>query len=137
MLVYPSAMPMESPRTQILSLVRREARPCPRSNRQIWLIVSALVVVTCAAAIAIPARRDGLASAVAVLIGVGLMVTDLRGRRRERATLEARRAAASRDGIPADVIGLVAAGKKIRAIMRYHELTGVGLKEAKVTIDSL
>jgi hypothetical protein len=30
----------------------------------------------------------------------------------------------SRDGIPADVIGLVAAGKKIHAIEHYRELTG-------------
>jgi ribosomal protein L7/L12 len=43
----------------------------------------------------------------------------------------------SRDGIPADVIGLVAAGKKIHAIGHYRELTGAGPHEAKVIIDSL
>jgi hypothetical protein len=95
------------------------------------------VIAACAEAIVIPARRDGLACAVTGVIGIGLLVTGHRRQRRERAALAARRATASRDGIPADVIGLVVAGKKIRAIARYRELTGVGLKEAKVIIDSL
>ena len=56
--------------------------------------------------------------------------------RRERAALAAR-ATESRDGIPAEVVGLVAAGQKIRAIKRYRELTGVELKEAKIIVDSL
>ena len=43
----------------------------------------------------------------------------------------------SRDDIPADVIGLVAAGKKIHAIKRYRELTGTDLREAKAVIDGL
>jgi len=43
----------------------------------------------------------------------------------------------SRDDIPADVIGLVAAGKKFHAIKRYRELTGTGPQEAKVIIDGL
>ena len=54
----------------------------------------------------------------------------------ERAALAAC-ATESSDGIPADVIGLVAAGQKIRAIKRYRELTGVELKEARVIIDRL
>lgn len=130
-------MRTESPRTRTLPLVRQAARWRPRSNRQIWLIVSVLVIATCAEAIVIPAKRDGPACAVAVLIGMGLLVTGHRHQRAERAALAARRATASRDGIPPDVIGLVMAGKKIRAIARYRELTGVGLKEAKVIIDSL
>src|SRR5690242_7084458 len=36
-----------------------------------------------------------------------------------------------------DVIGLVAADKKIHAIKRYRELTGVDLREAKAVIDGL
>ena len=56
--------------------------------------------------------------------------------RRERAALAAR-ATESRDGIPADVIGMVAVGQKIRAIKRYRELTGVELKEAKAIIEGL
>ena len=68
---------------------------------------------------------------------LGLLVTERRRQRRERAALEARCAIASRGDIPAEVIGLVVAGKKIRAIARYRELTGVGLKEAKGIIDSL
>jgi ribosomal protein L7/L12 len=54
----------------------------------------------------------------------------------ERAALAAR-ATESRDGIPADVIGMVAVGQKIRAIKRYRELTGVELKEAKAIIEGL
>jgi ribosomal protein L7/L12 len=68
---------------------------------------------------------------------MGLWVTGRRRQRREHAALAARLATVSRDDIPADVIGLVAAGKKIRAIKRYRELTGAGLREAKVIIDSL
>jgi ribosomal protein L7/L12 len=120
-----------------LPLVRQAARWRPRNNRQIWLIVSSLVVAVCAEAVVIPAKRGGLACAVTGLIGMGLLVTGHRRQRRERAALAAGRAAAPRDGIPADVIGLVAAGQKIRAIKRYRELTGVGLKEAKVIIDGL
>jgi ribosomal protein L7/L12 len=53
------------------------------------------------------------------------------------APLAARLAALPRDDIPADVIGLVAAGKKIQAIKRYRELTGTDLREAKAVIDGL
>jgi len=124
------------PRTRILHLVRQAARWRPRNNRQIWLIVSSLVLVVCVEAMVIPAKRDGLAYAVTVPIGMGLLVTGHRRQRRERAALAAR-ATESRDGIPADVIRLVVAGQKIRAIKRYRELTGVELKEAKVIVDSL
>ena len=126
-----------SPRTRVLHLVRQAARWRPRNNRQVWLIVSSLVIAVCAEAVVIPAKRDGLVGVVTGLIGMGLLVTERRRQRRERAARAAGRAAASRDGIPADVIGLVAAGQKIRAIKRYRELTGVELKEAKVIIDSL
>jgi ribosomal protein L7/L12 len=43
----------------------------------------------------------------------------------------------SRHDIPADVIGLVAAGKKLHAIKRYRELTGASLEESKIIIDSI
>jgi hypothetical protein len=102
-----------------------------------WLIVSALATATCAEAIVIPAKRDSLACAVAGLICMGLWVTERRRQRRERAALAARLATVSRDDISADVIGLVAAGKKIRAIKRYRELTGASLRDAKAIIDSL
>ena len=84
----------------------------------------------------IPAKRDGLACAVTGLIGMGLLVTGNRRQRQERAALAAR-ATESRDGIPADVIGMVAVGQKIRAIKRDRELTGVELKEAKAIIEGL
>jgi ribosomal protein L7/L12 len=120
-----------------LHLVRETARWRPLSNRQIWLIIAALAIAACAGAIAIPAKRGSLAFAAAGLIGMGFLVTQARRQRRDRAALAARLATLSRDDIPADVIGLVAAGKKIQAIKRYRELTGAGLQEAKAVIDSI
>jgi len=55
-------MRTESPRTRILHLVRQAARWRPRNDRQIWLIVSSLVIVVCAEAMVIPAKRRGPAS---------------------------------------------------------------------------
>ena len=40
-------------------------------------------------------------------------------------------------GVPADVLELVRAGKKIFAIKRYVELTGVDIAHARDAIDSL
>jgi ribosomal protein L7/L12 len=39
--------------------------------------------------------------------------------------------------IPPDVVALARANKKIEAIKRYRELTGVDLKEAKAVVDSI
>ncbi len=44
---------------------------------------------------------------------------------------------ASESGIPADVVALAQGGKKIEAIKRYRELTGVGLREAKDVVDRI
>jgi ribosomal protein L7/L12 len=78
-----------------------------------------------------------LLCAVTGLIGTGLWVTGRQRQRCERAALAVRLATLSRDELPADVIGLVTAGKKIQAIKRYRELTGVDLREAKAVIDGL
>jgi len=124
---------------RIVRLVTRAARWRPRGSRQIWLIVLALVIAVCAGAIAIPAKRSALLCAAIGLIVVGFDVTGRQRQRRhrERAARAARLAALSRDDIPADIIGLVAADKKIQAIKRYRELTHAGLREAKDVIDSL
>jgi hypothetical protein len=126
---------------RIVRLVTRAARWRPRGSRQIWLIVLALVIAVCAGAIAIPAKRSALLCAAIGLIVVGFDVTGRQRQRqrrhRERAARTARLAALSRDDIPADIIGLVAADKKIQAIKRYRELTHAGLREAKDVIDSL
>ena len=45
--------------------------------------------------------------------------------------------AAVGSGIPADVVALAQSGKKIEAIKRYRELTGVGLREAKDVVDGI
>ncbi len=106
---------------------------------RIWLI--ALVIVTeawiCAEAIAIPAKRWALLCCVIVPIGAGFWAAWRERRRSQRAGLRARLATPSRDDIPADVIELLAADQRIRAIKRYRELTGVPLREAKAVIDSL
>ena len=39
--------------------------------------------------------------------------------------------------LAADVVSLVAAGKKIQAIKRYRQLTGTSLSQAKAVIDGL
>ena len=39
--------------------------------------------------------------------------------------------------IPDDVVALARGGKKIEAIKRYRELTGVDLREAKDAVDRL
>jgi ribosomal protein L7/L12 len=106
-------------------------------SRQVWLIILAFVVAICAEAIAVPAKRSALLCGVIGLIGVGFWITGRQRRRRERTALIARLATLSRDDVPADVIGLVAADQKIHAIRRYRELTGAGLREAKAVIDSL
>ncbi len=40
-------------------------------------------------------------------------------------------------GVPAEVVALAQGGKKIEAIKRYRELTGVGLREAKDVVDRI
>jgi hypothetical protein len=122
---------------RIVHLVTRAARWRPQGSRHVWLIVLALAIVFCAEAIAIPAKRPALPCLLIVLVGMGLWAAGRQRQHRERAALAARLAALSRDDIPAGVIGLVAAGKKIQAIKRYRELTGTSLREAKAVIDSL
>jgi hypothetical protein len=51
--------------------------------------------------------------------------------------LGARLATLPSDAFPADVIALLANDKKIQAIRRYRALTGVSLKQAKDTIESM
>jgi ribosomal protein L7/L12 len=65
------------------------------------------------------------------------MFTQRRRSRLEREALATRLAALSRDDVPANVIDLLVAGKKIQASRRYRELTGTSLQEAKALIDTL
>ena len=120
---------------RIVRLATQAARWRPGGSHRVWLVVLALVIAVCAEAIAVPAKRSALLCAGIGLIGMGFQVTGRQ--RRERAALTARLATLSRDDIPADIIELVAAEKKIQAIKRYRELAGVGLREAKAVIDSL
>lgn len=100
----------------------------------------ALIVAVGAEAIAIPAKRGALPGAVIVVAGLGLWASERRRDRLQRERLKALAAglaAESRDGIPADVIVLAAAGMKIQAIKRYRELTGASRRGAKDIIDNL
>jgi ribosomal protein L7/L12 len=135
--IYASLVSAESRHARIAHIVAAAGRWRPRSNRQVWLVVSALAIAICAEAIAVPAKRDGLACTAAGLIIMGLWATGRLRQSRERQALTARLAAVPREDIPADVIGLIRSGKKIHAIKRYRELTGAGLQEAKAVIDSL
>jgi ribosomal protein L7/L12 len=130
-------MRAESPDARTGRLARRAAQWIAGHGRQVWLIVLSLTIAACAAAVALPAKRDSLLSAAITLIFAGFWTAGARQRREERTALTARVAALSRDDVPADVIELVAAGKKIHAVKRYRDLTGTDLREAKAVIDSL
>ena len=130
-------MRAEVSNARIVHLVTQATRWRPRESRQVWLIVLVLAIAICAEAFAIPAKRPALLSVVPGLIGIGFWVAGQQWQRRERAALAARLATLPRDDIPADVIRLVLAGKKIYAVKRYRELTGADLREAKAVIDTL
>jgi len=51
--------------------------------------------------------------------------------------LDAGSPAGSSGGVPDDVARLVREGRKIDAIKRYREITGLGLKEAKDAVDAI
>lgn len=87
-------------------------------------------------AVVIPNTRYVLLPWTAAFICLRFFFKESRRSRRSREAL-ADRLAAERDDIPADVISLVAAGKRIQAIKRYRDVAGVDLKEAKTVIDSL
>jgi ribosomal protein L7/L12 len=78
-----------------------------------------------------------LLCAVIGLAGTEFWVTGRIRQRREHAALTARFTALRPGDIPAGVIELTAAGKKVQAIKRYRERTGAGLREARTVIDSL
>lgn len=113
-------------------------------DRTIW-IIAAVVALACAVeAIFVPHKRGALIEAALCMPIVAWAVIDLRRRPRRRrelreraALVSAQVAAMSRDDVPADVLALVAADKKIEAIRRFRELTGAGLKESKDFIDAL
>jgi hypothetical protein len=111
--------------------------PRPRSSRQILTVTLALVIVACGAAIAIPARRPELLAGIFTLGCAGWLVSEGSRSRRQREARATRVARFSRDDIPAHVVDLLLAGKKIQAIKCYREQTGSSLKEAKDLIDSL
>jgi ribosomal protein L7/L12 len=123
--------------TRIVRLVTRATRWHHGGSRQVWLIVLALVIAVCAEAVAVPARRSGLVCVAIGLLAIGFDVTRRQQQRRERAALAARLATLPGDDIPADVMELIAADKKIQAIKRYRQLTGAGLREAKAVIDGI
>jgi hypothetical protein len=115
--LYDSRMSDESPRGRIERLIARIAGWRPRSVRQIWLIVLVAVIIAAAEAIVIPAKRVALPCAVAIFVIVGLAATGShRQRLGDRRAAELIAASVSRDGVPAEVIGLAAAGRKIRRL---------------------
>ena len=106
-------------------------------NRTIWIIAAVVALACVVEAIFVPHKRGALIEAALCTPIVAWAVIDLRSRRSQREARAARLAAVSRDNVPADILALVAADKKIQAIKRYRELTGVTLQEGKAFIDSL
>jgi hypothetical protein len=134
---YDSPVPDESRRTRRMGALKRAAKWRPQTNRQKWLVVLTVVIVACAPAIVFPAMRTGLLSFAVYAVVMGWLGTESRRSRREREALSARLALLEPGDVPADVVSLVAAGKKIQAIKRYRQLTGASLGEAKTFIDGL
>jgi hypothetical protein len=130
-------VPDESRRNRTIHLVKQAARWRARSNRQVWLVTMALMLAMCALAIPVPSTRPTLLCGVIGLAARGYLSTESRRSRHERETLADRLATMPRDDVPADVIDLVLAGRKIQAIKRYQKLTGTSLVEAKALIDGL
>jgi hypothetical protein len=127
-------MPDEWRLTQFLRRLTEAAEP-PWTDRQILLFLLAVISVTGTEAVFIPAKRGALPAVAFVAISAFLV---LRSRRRQEPPPPAALlAAVARDDVPADVIALVAVGKKIEAIKLYRRLTGASLREAKDFIDSL
>jgi len=81
-------MPDESRRNRIIRTESHAARWPPRSNRPIWLITLALVIVACGAAIVIPSARPELLACIFALGCAGWMISESSTRsRRERVAL--------------------------------------------------
>jgi len=126
-------MPDEWRLTQFLRRLSEAAQP-PWTSRQIWIFVLAVLAVGGTETVLIPAKRGALPGLVVLIIAAFCW-----SRRRKLAppTPAALLATMARDDVPADVIALVAVGKKIEAIKLYRRITGAGLREAKDLIDSL
>jgi hypothetical protein len=130
-------MPDEPRRTRSLGAVRRGVTFRAQTNRQRWLTVLSAEIRTGMAAIVIPAIRGSLGwLAVSPFLAVWLG-TESRRSREQRAALSLRLAALPPGDVPADIVSLIAAGKKIQAIKRYRLLTGARLTDAKAYIDGL
>jgi hypothetical protein len=119
--------------------MKRFARWRPRTDGQKWLCVLTIAVLACGAAVALPvaAFRGCLLSFASYSIVLGWLLTEGRRGRRERLALAARLDARRPGEVHADIISLLSSGKKIQAIKRYRQLTGMTLHEAKAYIDSL
>jgi hypothetical protein len=115
----------------------RAAKWRPQTNRRKWLVVLTFMIMACVAASFVPSMRTGLLALAGYSIAMGWLATESRRSRREREALAIRLAALPPGDVPADVVSLVASGKKIQAISRYRQLTGTSLSEARAVIDGL
>jgi ribosomal protein L7/L12 len=96
-----------------------------------------LILAMCAWAVVVPSTRPTLLGGVIGLAATGYLSTESRRSRHKREALAIRLATMPRDDVPADVVDLVLAGKKIQAIKRYRKVTGTSLVDAKALIDGL
>jgi hypothetical protein len=136
---YYSRMPDKHVRTPTMCAIGRAANWRPQTNRQKWHVVLTVAIMACAAAVAIPTPliRTALLHFAGSSILIGWLATESRRSRREREALAVRLAALPPGDVPADVVSLVASGKKIRAVKRYRQVTGTSLSQAKAYIDGL
>lgn len=134
---YSLLVPDESRSNWISRMPMQAGRWFVPSLRKVWLLTLVALIVACAVVIANPSKWPALLYCLVILTGAVMMTIDSRRGRRDREALATRLATRPRDDIPAQVIELLLAGKKIQAIKSYQELTSTSLKEAKALIDSL
>ena len=111
----------------------------PQTDRQKWLTVIAVAVLSggAAAAIAVGPVRGPLLMLAGYSLLLGWTSTEGRRGRQARLALAARLDAIRPGEVDPAVVSLLRSGKKIQAIKRYRQLTGTSLHDAKTYIDSL
>jgi ribosomal protein L7/L12 len=87
----------------------------------LWVLVGGLIVLV----VVIPTRLSAIDSQLAEI------------RRRVNAIAAHLNVKMEETGVPAEVLGLVQAGRKIDAIKAYRAATGAGLAEAKKAVEQL
>jgi hypothetical protein len=107
----------------------------PQKHRWPWFAALVVISAICVLQIIVPVKRAAIPCVCIFLIGVVYIL--IRMRRRHNSEFSTRLSDQLDDGVPPEIVELLADGKKFRAVKRYRELTGTSLPEAKSAIDGL